>query len=399
MDRIPKLLPVKYARMAASPFAFYRGAVAIMAADLASQPRTPVRVQLCGDAHVQNMGSFESPDGRILFDINDFDETTVGPWEWDVKRMATSIVLAGQESNHARPDCEKAVRRFLSRYCALVQEMAAQPVLTAARYQVNIAGRAASAALKQAERASPLDLLAKYTETSAAAGTGAAAGRPESNFRFKHVQHTLWPVRSRQAVLDSLAAYRASLPAVSAHLFGFYKPHDVAFKIVGTGSVALRDYIVLMEGNGRHDPLFLQIKQETRSVYAPHVEAAAFANQGERVVDGQRRIQPLSDPFLGWTRIGAHDFLVRQLNDHKGSLDIANLKGGGLINLADIAGSLLARGHIRSADPVVLKGYIGKPGRVIEALSKYATDYAGQVHHDFEQFHKAIKSRRIRAAQ
>jgi uncharacterized protein (DUF2252 family) len=388
-ERVPKLLPVKYTRMSISPFAFFRGSVAIMAGDLASCPNTGLLVQLCGDAHVQNMGSFEGPDGRIVFDINDFDETIPGPWEWDVKRMATSIVLAGYEANHARSGCVDAVARFLTNYCNLMEELADQPVLVAARHQIHPSDRAeaVSAALKQAQRASPCDLLKKYTEKNA-----------HGQWRFKTIENSLWPVRpqTRQEVLDSLLVYRDSLAPDRLHLFHFFTPVDVAFKIVGTGSVALRDYVVLLVGNGEADPLFLQIKQETHSAYAPYLKNATFAHQGRRVADGQRKIQTSSDLLLGWTRIGEHDYLVRQLNDHKGSINIENLRGPGLESLARVAGELLARGHARSGDALALKGYIGRPGRLIEAMTKYALDYATQTQHDFEQFQKAINAGRIR---
>jgi uncharacterized protein (DUF2252 family) len=339
------------------------------------------------------MGSYESPDGRILFDLNDFDETIEGPWEWDVKRMGASIVLAGYESNHARSSCTKAVETFLRNYCTTMAELASLPLLTAARFQVQrpVRGQAAvSAALKQAERASPCDLLAKYTAPD-------AHGSP----RFQHVEHVLWPVKpaTKKEVLDALAVYLESLAPERVHLFKFFQPLDVAFKIVGTGSVGLRDYVVLLEGNGPDDPLFLQIKQETQSAYAQHLKNSTFPHQGRRVAEGQRSVQPLSDPLLGWTRIGTHDYLVRQLNDHKGKIDLENLRGEGLFGLAEIAGKLLARGHARSGDAIAIHSYIGKPGRVTEPLTKYALDYAAQTQHDFEQFHKAIKANRIRTAE
>ena len=388
--RRPQLLPVKYERMSASPFAFFRGSVPIMAADLGAGAHSGLMTQLCGDAHVQNMGSFESPDGRLVFDINDFDETIEGPWEWDVKRMAASIVLAGFESNHARGNCARAVEIFAFGYCRTIEELAEQPVLVAARHQIRRAkkAQAVSAALKQAERASPLDLLEKYTAKGA---RGA---------RFKKVEHVLWPIagREKQDVLESLPVYRESLGADRLHLFDFFKPHDVAFKIVGTGSVALRDYVVLMEGNGEQDALFLQIKQEAASAYAPYLMNSTFAHQGQRVAEGQRKIQPLSDPLLGWTRGGERDYLVRQLNDHKSGIDIENLRGDGLDSLAEIAGELLARGHARSGDALEIKGYIGAPEKVAEVIAGYALEYAAQAQADFEQFKKAIEDGRVKVA-
>ncbi len=390
--RILKLLPIKYQRMAASPFAFFRGSVGLMAADLAALPHTNLSVQLCGDAHVQNMGSFEAPDGRIVFDMNDFDETIMGPFEWDVKRMATSLVLAGLESGHQRSECAGSVRSFVGSYCALLQELAAEPVLVAARHQIRRPQKvqAVSAALKQAERATPGDLVAKYTEL-----------RDRKTRVFKHVKNVLWPVekaRRQQVIEEGLAVYRESLSPDRLHLLDFFRPLDVAFKIVGTGSVGLRDYVVLLEGNGPDDALFLQFKQEVPSAYAAFLPSEQFAHQGRRVAEGQRKIQPLSDPLLGWARIGGHDYLVRQLDDHKGSIDLGNLAGRGLTSLATIAGELLARGHARSGDPVVLAGYIGAAERMVEAMEKFALAYSDQVEADFKMFQKAIHAGRLRVA-
>ncbi len=389
--RVTSLLPVKYARMAASPFTFFRGAVSVMAADLARAPHTGLMVQLCGDAHLQNLGSFEAPDGRLLFDINDFDETIPGPWEWDVKRMATSIVLAGFEAGHRRSACTSAAQVFAKTYCNSIESLAEQPILVAARHQIHRVqkAQAVSAALQQAARANPSDLMKKYTENGV-----------RGQIHFKKIEHALWRVqgRQRQEILTSVPLYKQSLPAERLHLFDFFRPLDVAFKIVGTGSVALRDYVVLMEGNGTQDPLFLQIKQEVASAYAPYLKTAPYANQGQRVVEGQRKIQPLSDLLLGWTRIGEHDYLVRQLNDHKGSVDLAQLRGEGLGSLASVAGELLARGHARSGDALTIKGYIGAPGKIIKAIIRYALEYAALTEHDFELFKKAIREGRIKVA-
>jgi uncharacterized protein (DUF2252 family) len=388
--RVPRLLPVKYSRMSVSPFAFFRGAISIMAADLAGHPHSNLMVQLCGDAHVQNMGSFGSPDGRIIFDINDFDETVTGPWEWDVKRMATSIALAGLESSHRQAECFSAVEIFVSAYCRLVEELAEMPLLTSARYQIHRFRRAGaiSDALKQAERATPADLLLKYTSDGGNRGA-----------RFKKVNDVLWPITGvrKAAVLESLKLYESSLQPERLHLFRFFRPLDVAFKIVGTGSVGLRDYVVLMEGNGAEDALFLQLKQETASAYAEYLNVPA-AHEGRRVAEGQRRIQPLSDPLLGWTQIDGRDYLVRQLNDHKGSVDLTKLRGEGLSTLAEIAGELLARGHSRSGDPLSLKGYIGQPDRLIRSLTAFASKYARQMEADFDEFTKAIRRGRIKVA-
>jgi uncharacterized protein (DUF2252 family) len=383
--RVPKLLPLKYDRMSKSPFAFFRGAVSIMAADLASEPHTGIFVQLCGDAHVQNLGCYEAPDGRLVFDINDFDETIAGPWEWDIKRMAASIVLAGLESDHRRSRCAGAVEAFASSYGATIQSLAAQPVLVYARHQIHRAkkAQAISAALRQAERANPCDLLAKYTN-----GAG----------RFKQIEHVLWRLQGneRRDVMASLGLYRRSLAPERLHLFEFFRALDVAFKVVGTGSVGLRDYVVLMEGNDAHDPLFLQIKQEVEPAYGPYLKAAHYPHQGRRVVEGQRKVQPVSDLLLGWTRIGEYDYAVRQLNDHKGSVDLAQLRGDGLDSLAIVAGELLARGHARSGDPLAIRAYIGSGDKVAKAIVRYGLEYANLAQADFDAFTKAIRKEKVK---
>lgn len=360
-----------------------------MAADLATHPHTRLTVQLCGDAHVQNLGCFAAPDGSVVFDINDFDETIPGPWEWDVKRMAASIVLAGIESGHGGNSCAASAEAFLAAYCASIEKLADLPILVAARHQIRRARKVQviSAALQQAERATPPDLLKKYTE----AGT---RGEP----RFKTINPILWRLKGtqRREVLEALRPYRESLGPEPLHLFDLFRPLDVAFKIVGTGSVGLRDFVVLMEGNGSRDPMFLQIKQEAASAYARYLTDVDFSHQGRRVVDGQRKLQAVSDLLLGWTRIGDHDFLVRQLNDHKSGIDLSRLRGEGLRSLAEIAGELIARGHARSGDALAIKGYIGSCSKVLKSLLKYALSYAELTQADFELFARAIKEGRIK---
>ena len=386
--RLPRLLPVKYQRMSISPFAFFRGAVSIMAADLGSHASTGLTVQLCGDAHVQNMGCFESPDGHLIFDINDFDETIAGPWEWDVKRMAVSLVLAGAEVEHKTQACTDAVNAFAESYCSTLETLAEQPLLTAARHLIRrmTKSQAVTSALEQAQRATPTDLLRKYTQTD---GHGHA--------RFKPVEQVLWRVsgEEKEGVLDALPNYQKSLAPDRRHFFSFFQECDVAFKIVGTGSVALRDYVVLME-NGEADPLFVQLKQEVHSAYAPYLKHAHYDHQGQRVVEGQRRIQPLSDLLLGWTSIAGDDYLVRQLNDHKGSIDLQTLRGDGLKSLAAVAGELLARGHVRSGDALAIKGYIGSVERIAKSIVKFALRYADVTNDDFSCFKKAIKTGRVK---
>jgi uncharacterized protein (DUF2252 family) len=260
-----------------------------------------------------------------------------------------------------------------------MEQFAQQPILVAARHQIHRLKRAqaVSAALEQAARASPLDLVQKYTQKL-------SRGR----IRFKKVAHVLWrpKPKERREVLATLPLYRDSLASERLHLFDFFRPLDVAFKIVGTGSVGLRNYVVLMEGNGVKDPLFLQIKQEVASAYAPYLKGPRAAHQGRRVAEGQRAVQPVSDLLLGWTRIGEHDFLVRQLNDHKGSVDLAKLRGDGLDTLGVVAGELLARGHARSGDAVAIHGYIGNDDKVSKSIARYGLEYAAITEADFELF-------------
>jgi len=390
--RVRRLLPIKYARMGVSPFAFFRGAVSIMAADLGRLPHSGLTVQLCGDAHVQNLGSFAAPDGSLVFDLNDFDETIRGPWEWDVKRMAASMVLAGDASGHSRPQSKAAAEIFAESYCRAIHEFAELPILQTARRQIHRQGRIQPihAALRQSERAQPLDLLQRLTETD-------RRGRP----CLRDMRPRFWRVRGRSAreVLDSLAAYRESLAPERRHLFDLFRPVDVGFKVVGTGSVGLRDYAVLFEGNGPRDPMFLQIKQEVPSVYAQWIPNLIYPHQGRRAAEGQRAIQPISDLLLGWTSIGEHQYLVRQLNDHKGSIDLQKLRGDGLESLAQVAGELLARGHARSGDACEIGGYCGSSGKMTRALRDFAVRYAEQTDTDYTAFMAAIKKGQIKVAE
>ncbi|MGD0619008.1 MAG: DUF2252 domain-containing protein [Bryobacteraceae bacterium] len=389
--RLPRLLPIKYARMAVSPFAFFRGAVPVMAADLARLPNSGIEVQLCGDAHVQNLGSFAAPDGRLVFDFNDFDETIRGPWEWDVKRMAASIVLAGFEAGHKGTACYSAAQIFLETYCEFIAEFSTQPVLVAARHQIHREQRIkpVSSALRQSQRATPEEAAKKYTERDA-----------RGNLRFRDGRPVFWRVRGEEAreVLASLEVYRESLRPESAHLFDLYRPLDVGFKIVGTGSVGMRDYVVLMEGNGPEDLLFLQVKQEMPSAWSPFL-SVAYPQEGQRTAEGQRAIQPLSDLLLGWTSIGGHEFLVRQLNDHKGGIDLERLRGTGLESLAEVAGELMARGHARSGDACMIHGYIGNGAKLVKAMRQFAEAYAVQTQSDYKQFMAAVKSGKIKIAE
>ena len=383
--RVPSLLKLKYQLMAQSPFGYFRGAVPVMAADLSVLPNTGIVCQICGDAHVRNLGAFAAPDGRLVFDINDFDETIRGPFEWDLKRMAASLVLAGRESGHKDASAEAAVEKCIERYAAQMRQFSGMPILEVGRFQVHRLGSIVPIhdALLKAERATPMHLLEAITEPSST--------RPGAPRRFKEIKPTLTRVTGRQAqeALGALGPYRSMLEPQRQHLLSMYRAIDVGFKVVGTGSVGTRDYCIYFEGNGPKDPLFLQIKEEPPSGYTPYLPDAHPAHQnGQRVVEGQRAMQVQSDPFLGWTHMGGRDYLVRQLNDHKGSIDIAELAGNGLEAFAEVCGELLARGHARSGDALMIAGYIGTGNRFAQALAKFGVAYANQTEKDWQELRK-----------
>ncbi|HEY1744220.1 MAG TPA: DUF2252 domain-containing protein [Granulicella sp.] len=401
--RVARLVQLKYERMVASAFGFFRGAVPIMAADLAAHPNTGITTQLCGDAHVNNLGAYAGFDGRLVFDINDFDETIHGPFEWDVKRLATSLILAGREAGIRRSAREEAVETFTARYRSSMGEFAVMPVLELARYQIHRLAHIdpIPTIMATAERSTPQKILVKLTESASATpqlGKKTAPLPPSPVRRFRSeppVLERLGP-KEAQTVLASLGPYVRTLQPERRHFLAQYNPVDVAFKVVGTGSVGLRDYCVYFEGWSRpesSDPLFLQIKEEALSAYAPYLpeDASGHTHQGHRVVDGQRAMQLTSDPFLGYTTIEGRDYLVRQLNDHKASLDLETLDPAGLLGYADLCGELLARGHARAGDPVAISAYIGNSDRFDRAILTFAHTYADKTEHDWDLLKKSFK--------
>jgi uncharacterized protein (DUF2252 family) len=398
--RVPSLIKLKYKLMAESPFGYFRGAVPVMAADLSVLPSTGIAVQLCGDAHVRNLGAYAAPDGRLVFDINDFDESIRGPFEWDLKRMAASLVLAGRGSGHKESSARSAVEKFVARYAAQINAFAKMPSIEVNRFQVHRMDQVAPVhqALLQAERATPQHTLEQLTEPSISHPSSKERkkdGAPASARRFKEIKPTLTRVSSAQAaaVLAALGPYRQMLEPQRQHLLSLYRPVDVAFKVVGTGSVGLRDYCVYFEGNGPADPLFLQIKEEPASAYTAYLpEAQPPHHNGQRTAEGQKAMQAQSDPFLGWTHFGGRDYLVRQLNDHKGSIDLEDLAGGGLEAYGEVCGELLARGHARSGDPLILSGYIGSGDGFAEALAKFGSVYADQTEKDWNELKRSGKA-------
>jgi len=393
--RVPRLIPIKYERMVASPFGFFRGAVPIMAADLSCHPNTGITTQLCGDAHVLNLGAYSGIDGRLVFDINDFDETIRGPFEYDVKRLATSLILAGREAGVKRSARRAAVLHFAQQYRSMMRTFAAMPVLEIARYQIHRLGSTdpMPAILAQAGRSTPQKLLKSLTQP--ATHLAQTAKGPASARIFHSDPPLLERLGPKEAalVLAALGPYTRTLQPERRHFLAQYSPQDIAFKVVGTGSVGLRDYVIYFEGLSRPegaDPLFLQIKEETASAYANYLpEGSGHSHDGHRVVDGQRAMQLTSDPFLGYTTIEGRDYLVRQLNDHKASLDLENLTAESLLGYADICGELLARGHARAGDPVTIAAYLGTSNRFDRAILSFARAYADKTEHDWSSLRKS----------
>jgi uncharacterized protein (DUF2252 family) len=382
--RVPALVPLKYERMLASPFGYFRGAVPVMAADLSLLPNTGIVNQICGDAHVRNLGAYAAPDGRLVFDINDFDETTRAPFEWDLKRLAASLVLAGRETDAKDSLAKDAVLAFFERYRKFARTFAELPVLEVARYQVHRLRKVEPLAdiLLKAERATPAHTLATLT-VSAKKGTGRI---------FCENKPLLSRIVGAQAreVLAAMKEYSETLVPARQHILAQYRPIDVCFKVVGTGSVGTRDYCIYMEGNGPGDPLFLQIKEEVGSAYLPYVNGAPRKPHfGRLVAEGQLAMQMQSDPLLGWTTIANRHYLVRQLNDHKAAIDVDALKGPGLAAYAEVCGELLARGHARSGDVQVIVGYIGNGDSLADALVDFAVAYADQTESDWEELRRS----------
>ena len=391
-ERLPELIPIKVTRMAASPFSFYRGAAALMALDLSTTPATGLRVQICGDAHVQNVGAFAAPDGHLTFDLNDFDESIPGPWEWDVKRMAASFVLAGRDAGVPDRANRDAVLALVRSYRETMEQFAQMTFLETVRYEVRRYLRTSPAhvALARAERASPKHSLEKLT-LAAKTGIRRFHDRPPV---LRHV-----PDRIARDVLRSLESYRDTLGPDRQLALGVYRAVDVAFKVVGTGSVGTRDYVVLMFGGGPEDPLMLQVKEELPSCYHAYLpDVPPFPHQGRRVAEGQHRMQSETDPFLGWTRLEGRDYLVRQLADHKAKIEITDLNAPALERYALVIGEILAKAHARTGDAAAVSGYCGRSDRLDRVLARFALHYADQTEKDYGRFRKAIRSGVLKAA-
>jgi uncharacterized protein (DUF2252 family) len=416
-SRVPELVPIRYGRMLVSPFTFYRGAAAIMAADLAAGPRTSLGVQLCGDAHLSNFGVFGSPERRLVFDINDFDETLPGPWEWDVKRLAVSFEVAARDNQFGEADRREIVRRGVWEYRTAMRRFATMRNLEVWYASMDVDSRLselrAVATRKQVKRteqtlakARTRDSMHAFSKlTHMVDGEPRIISDPPLIEPIEDLAHGVEAEELTEALHNVLRAYRKTLPHDRKALLEHFRLVHVARKVVGVGSVGTRAWIALMLGRDEADPLFLQIKEAQPSVLEEHVGKSAFANCGERVVAGQRMMQASSDIFLGWTRIAAgldgvrRDFYGRQLKDWKGSAVIETMTPKGMILYAGMCGWTLARAHARSGDRVAIAAYLGNGDTFDRAICDFANAYADLNELDYKALAAAVKSGRIAAAK
>ena len=408
--RVPELVPIRYARMAASPFAFFRGAAAVMAADLAATPSSGLRVQACGDAHLSNFGAFAAPDRRLVFDLNDFDESLPGPWEWDLKRLAASFAIAGRENGFKRGERDAAVVAAARSYREAMRAFAAQRNLEVwyARLDVESAIGEIDAEPKLAKRVRKGVAKAQAKDSVRALERLTHVVDGELRIRADPprvvpAEDLMLPGESRdleRIMLEVLDSYRTSLPEDRRHLLDGYRYRHLARKVVGVGSVGTRAWIVLHTGADDADPLFLQAKEAEASVLEPYAGASRFANHGQRVVEGQRLMQAASDIFLGWCpAVGfdgrRRDFYVRQLWDWKRSVEVERLTPHGLELYAQMCGWTLARAHARSGDRVAIGAYLGGGDSFDRAIAAFAESYADQSERDHAALVAAIDDGRV----
>jgi uncharacterized protein (DUF2252 family) len=400
VDRIPGLIPVKYQRMAESPFKFFRGAAIIQARDLASARVSGIIVQACGDCHLMNFGGFATPERALVFDINDFDETFPGPWEWDLKRLGASLVLAARDRSLSKQIAKDAVRAASVTYREKMSAFADMKVLDTWYAQVN------ADAILEHFRHDP-DFLARLlkkqkqarSQTSEAVVpklTAVVDGHRQIKDNPPVLFHFQQNIRDFEKVNRyHTEQYRKSLQADRIKLLDRYRFQDTAVKVVGVGSVGTRCYVHLLLAD-EDDPLFLQTKEARRSVLESPGGKSRFAHQGFRVVAGQRLMQAASDIFLGWFRsANGHDYYVRQFRDMKVSAEVENFRPSTLINYATMCGWALARAHAKAGDAAMIAGYLGSKDTFDKALVQYSTAYADQTERDFVAFQAAIRSGRL----
>ncbi|MES5819249.1 DUF2252 domain-containing protein [Streptomyces sp. RG80] len=398
--RIPELTPLRVGRMAATPFAFLRGSAGLMAYDLARTPMTRIRAQICGDAHAANFGLYADARGDLVIDLNDFDETVQGPWEWDLKRLAASLVLAGREAGADEDTCRGAAHGAVGAYRRTMRLLARLPVLDAWN------------AIADEELVSHTDAhdlvgtLRRVSEKARANTSGRFAAKStelteDGGRRFVDAPPVLRRVPDAEAaaVAGALEEYLESLSEDRLPLLSRHAVHDVAFRVVGTGSVGTRSYVVLLLDH-RGEPLVLQVKEARPSVLLPHLvtagfEAPAVEHEGRRVVLGQKRMQVVSDILLGWTSVEGRPFQVRQFRNRKGSVDPAALAADQIDDYGRMTGALLARAHSHSADPRLVAGYCGKSEELDEAMATFAVSYADRTEADHAELVAAVRSGKV----
>ncbi len=415
-SRVPELVPIRYGRMLVSPFTFYRGAALIMASDLSTSPDSGLRVQACGDAHLANFGVFGSPERRLIFDINDFDETAPGPWEWDLKRLVTSLEIAGRANGH---DAEQRQRVVLGATEAYRISMAGFAQMTnlevwyahldfEAQFEQIRRDRPAKAvkqtrkAIAKARTRDSMQALNKLTEV--VDGRRRIINQPPLIMRLHDLaadRAGLEEVDVEAEIAAVLDGYKRTLPSDRAHLVSTYEYVDTALKVVGVGSVGTRAWIMLMLGRDGDDPLFLQAKEAQASVLERFVGNSGYDNAGERVVAGQRLMQAVSDIFLGWHRITSpadgkeRDFYVRQLRDWKGSADVDDIDAARLFMYGRLCAWTLAKAHARSGDRIAISAYLGNGDTFDKAIARFAVAYADQNEQDYAALVAAADSGRI----
>ncbi|MGW2297864.1 DUF2252 domain-containing protein [Streptomyces violaceorubidus] len=400
--RIPALTPIRAGRMAATPFAFLRGSAGLMAYDLARTPVTGIGAQICGDAHAANFGLYGDARGGLVIDLNDFDETVHGPWEWDLKRLAVSLVLAGREAGADEDTCREAAHDAAGAYRRTMRLLARLPALDAWN------AIADEELVSHTDAHDLLGTLERVSEKARANTSGRFAAKStesteDGGRRFVDAAPVLRRVTDAEAaaVAGALEGYLATLSEDRLPLLARYAVHDVAFRVVGTGSVGTRSYVVLLLDH-RGEPLVLQVKEARPSALLPHLATAGFeapeaGHEGRRVVMGQKRMQVVSDILLGWTSVDGRPFQVRQFRNRKGSVDPAALAADQLDDYGRMTGALLARAHAHSADPRLVAGYCGKNGELDEAVAAFAVAYADRTEADHGELVAAVRAGRVAA--
>jgi uncharacterized protein (DUF2252 family) len=411
--RVPELVPIRYGRMLVSPFTFYRGAAMIMAGDLAMTPRSGLQVQCCGDAHLSNFGVFASPERRLMFDLNDFDETLPGPWEWDVKRLAASMLIAARYNDYAVPDQDRIVLDTVEEYRTAMSSFAAMNNLDVWYSHLDIettleelGSQLKSAQVKRTEKAlakaRTKDSMSAFSKlTHVVDGEARIVAEPPLIVPLDDLVSGDERDETFEWLHELLRSYRDSLANDRQALLEEFRLVDFARKVVGVGSVGTRAWIGLLLGRDGEDPLFLQMKEAQASVLEDFLGPSEFANHGERVVTGQRLMQASSDIFLGWLHVESgldgqeRDFYGRQLRDWKGSAEIDQMAPKGLAQYGRLCGWTLARAHARSGDRIAIAAYLGKSTAFDRAIVEFSRAYAEQNERDYKALAKAVKSGRI----